>query len=373
MRPLLGLLAASVVLASCIEVPAEVPPEALTPEVEATVGSDAEALGACDEGTASALPGQASGEVMPLIDRVRLTGGWFELDAEEAVEALEGALAGTGEVVTVELGTARRLAGEARAEVLAGRRSAERALTAATRGADIAVGADVQAEDPTDILVAMSDDGGAAFLGSCHFERYTEPLAAFAAHDGGGSPRELLVRLIQGDEEVATRIGEWSDPAPRRWVDLAPDRRLLDPEETPEEILDELAIVTVAVDVPDHWKDEPESLCTRVPELGWNECAALDLREPIQLNAYVDPRSPLEVWLLDPLADLRTPGPRVAVITAEQIRQATSASTPLVVLVQLDEDAPTTESLRSGPRRSEPRDLGVARVVTLNQVEAARP
>lgn len=371
MRRLL-VLAAIVVLASCTEVPAEAPPEALTPEVDATMGPDAEALGACGEGMASALPGHGSGEVMPLIDRVRFTGGWFELEAEGAVEALEGALAGTGEVVTVELGSARRLAGKPRVEVLVGRRSAERALTAAAHGADIAVGADVQAEDPTDILVAMSDDGGAVFLGSCHFERYTEPLAAFAAQDGVGSPRELLVRLIQGDEEVAAGTGEWSDPAPPRWVDLPPDRRLLDPEGTPEEILDELAIVTVAVDVPDHWKDEPEVLCTRVPGLGLNGCAALTLREPIPLTAYADPRSPLEVRLLGPMADLGTPGTRLAVITAEQIRQVTSASTPLVVLVQLDEDAPTTESLLSEPQRSGPGDLGVARVVTLDQVEAAR-
>ena len=58
--------------------------------------------------------------------------------------------------------------------------------------------------------------------------------------------------------------------------------------------------IRIEFDYPTSWTGIDASICTRI-ELGWNECAALNLGgDQLQiLHGYVDPLLSLQVWILD--------------------------------------------------------------------------
>lgn len=98
----------------------------------------------------------------------------------------------------------------------------------------------------------------------------------------------------------------WTDdlvsPSEDSWEDLDPSVRILDVEETPADVLRSLDLIEVLVDIPSGWIDISEvAVCTKVPELGLNECAALESTgDPtISMLAYVDSTRNLDLYFMN--------------------------------------------------------------------------
>ncbi len=108
---------------------------------------------------------------------------------------------------------------------------------------------------------------------------------------------------------------------------------VLDPAETPEEVLRGLEPVSVFLDRPEGWVG-PYTLCTRIEE-GWNEC--LDMARPggTDLRAYVGASRRLEVWLLGWDADPRDPVQLLGTVDLGRLERVAPDGDALVI-VRLD-------------------------------------
>jgi hypothetical protein len=354
-RRLTPLAAIAIMAAGCVSpAPGDVPEGtgAVRPAAdvrERPIPAGAEDLGAC----LGSVPGGRDGHhVMSLADRLAFTGPWFRYDADAAVEALTPAPGDGADVVDVGTGGAELLHGEGRADVRVGREVAERALDAATGGNGIIIAGDVQPDDPTNVVVMVDDAGRVGFLGHCHFDRYTVPLAGLAhARFPDAPPVDVLLALVRREPAALTALRGWSAPdAPAPWHERSPDERLLDPEGTPADVLGSLDLVTLAVTLPEGWRDEPGAICTRVPQMGWNECADLGLRrQPISMSAYVDRSRPLELWLLTDEAPLDRPMAQLGHVSPKVIETALDAECPSVIAWSPAGSAPELSMLVERP------------------------
>lgn len=157
--------------------------------------SDSEALGACTGGR------EPFGDhIMGLYDRIHLVGGWVHLSGEQTRATVEQAVEGHPIVVRVE--ERQFIAGQPREEILLGEPSRDRLKRVVHDADQVYIGTDVQAEDPTNVVVITDAEGSASFLGSCHYERYTETLADLAADLQTGTAEDALVRLIHDEIEL---------------------------------------------------------------------------------------------------------------------------------------------------------------------------
>lgn len=189
------------------------------------------------------------------------------------------------------------------------------------RGAELLVGVlDPETSDPyVGPLVSLRPTGEAVFLGHCgvlsstELVQYVEYLVSTGI---SSTPAETVVGLVS-DPQAMAELEDWTvGPTPLSWLEQDPDRRLLDPQETPAEILAQLSVVMVAIDIPDSWRSLPATICTKAP-LGWNHCSSLELDDiGIEIFSYTVPGSNLEVWLLDLAADTSQPIARLGTIPA---------------------------------------------------------
>lgn len=169
--------------------------------------------------------------------------------------------------------------------------------------------------------VAVDTDGEIMFLGDCAFIQ-TQDLQAFheyaAANGVEARPDELLLRLVAGDQVARSAYADWQTPDIVAWEDRSPGLRLLDPEATPQSILDGLNHVSIQFKLPEDWVGRAEVICTRASQ-GWNECGALTLGSTIELTAYTVPGENLDVVILGSSADIGKPVAVLGAVPAEYL------------------------------------------------------
>lgn len=128
-------------------------------------------------------------------------------------------------------------------------------------------------------MAAVVDvDGSVAFVGRCRVFS-SEILAEF--------------------QQAYKAWWDAASPQPVAWVDRDPALRILDPEETPPEIFDQLTLVGYQVVVTEAWTHMNAALCSRIPALGWNECIPLNQTGTDRLTGTATGGEPVEFWLLD--------------------------------------------------------------------------
>lgn len=168
---------------------------------------------------------------------------------------------------------------------------------------------------------AVGTDGGITFLGDCQFLQ-TEDFQGFqeyAAVSGiDARPDELLLRLVSGDQVARSAYLDRATPNVVAWEDRSPGLRLLDPEATPQPILDTLNLVAIHFNLPKTWASRAEVICTRASQ-GWNECGALTLGPTFELTAYAVPGEDLSVVILGSGADIGKPVAVLGSIAAEHL------------------------------------------------------
>ncbi len=107
------------------------------------------------------------------------------------------------------------------------------------------------------------------------------------------------------------------------WEDQDPWNRVVDPDETPPEILDALEPFAIGLEVDESLAGALSKagwgICTR-SSMGWNPCVPTELvlegTGPIPLDGFAVPGEPVEVWLV-PNPDQLAPG-EIADIAAGQ-------------------------------------------------------
>lgn len=190
-------------------------------------------------------------------------------------------------------------------------------------------------------VVLILLDGRVMFIQTCS-EYLQDGLDGFAAGQTrflAATPADLLRGMVSEDPEVMAAYVEWAQgPEPLAWEDQPPEERLLDPEETPAEVLAGLRVVAVAFDAPEAWWGRTEVLCTRA-SLGWNECVSLTLGSELEVLAYTVPGEPLDVVILPEDADLRSVVAVIGQIPADAIAAAGEQPIRVEILAAALEDA----------------------------------
>lgn len=199
-------------------------------------------------------------------------------------------------------------------------------------------------------VVLMLRDGRVIFIQTCS-EYLQDGLDAFTAGQTrflAATPADLLRGMVAEDPEVMAAYLDWArGPGPVAWDSRPPEERLLDPEETPADVLAGLRLVAVDFAAPEGWWNRNEVLCTRA-SLGWNECVSLTLRENLEVLAYAVPGEPLDVVILPEDADLRSVVGMIGQIPASAI--AAAGDQPIEVEIMAD----TLEQAIAAAARGEP-------------------
>jgi len=189
--------------------------------------------------------------------------------------------------------------------------------------------------------ILVLPDGGATFIQVCS-EYLQQGLDAFATGQTrflAATPADLLRGMVAEDPEVIAAYLDWArGPEPVPWQDRRPEERLLDPEETPAEVLAGLHFVAVIFAAPQAWWSRSEVLCTRAT-LGWNECVSLRLGESLETLAYAVPGEPLDVVILPEGADLTEDIAVIGQIPAEVIAGAGNQPIEVEILAATLEEA----------------------------------
>ncbi|HKX74315.1 MAG TPA: hypothetical protein VJR05_02905 [Acidimicrobiia bacterium] len=284
---------------------------------------------------------------MPLAAYLSLYPGWMVLDSLST-----GADMSSTDYAPATVSVSEVLAGPPQREVLMRPNLILAAQGELARGAELLVGVlDPETSDPyVGPLVSLRPSGEAVFVGSCgvlsstELVQYVEYLVSTGI---SSTPAETVIGLVSDPQAMAT-LEDWTrGPTPPSWLDQDPDRRLLDPQETPAEILAQLSVVMVAIDIPDSWRSLPATICTKAP-LGWNHCSSSELDDiGIEIFSYTVPGSNLEVWLLDPAADTSQPIARLGTIPASLLDAVADDERP-AVRVQVSGDFSDLTSLVDG-------------------------
>ena len=225
--------------------------------------------------------------------------------------------------------------------------------------ATLIVGADEDARAA--VIVFVTAEGQALFVGPC-WERYTRALTAFVAtEEPAATPADVLTELVTNPEgALMQRLQRSYDQEPVvPWTDRPAAERLLDIDETPKEVLDTLGVVELVVTGREAWVDVPAILCTRVVELGWNECALFTAAapgEPLVFLAYVDPEQPLQVVAVAPDRTMMERNERIVAVLGSIPREVLRTAVPKVdpeVRLRL-QPPPDDLTTSSSPQDNEP-------------------
>jgi hypothetical protein len=160
-------------------------------------------------------------------------------------------------------------------------------------------------------VIDIGADGTATFLSTCGRDRGTGPLASLAASKSnplGVSSAADLLRAVIRDPSIAGPKS--STTTPPDWAAQSPDRRQVNPQDTPTSIMSTLRPVIVSVTIPSDWSAaDPtgeyhwETLCVR-SSYAWGSCARLGpgAPGPVSLVAYLPPtgdQTTLSLYLTD--------------------------------------------------------------------------
>lgn len=171
-------------------------------------------------------------------------------------------------------------------------------------------------------IVAVDGEGRIGFVGQCEAVMSTVTIEGFVKTVRGGEtdiglPRDssaasIMAAVVQpsrGPASIAFAAWGASTP-PAAWVDTPADRRSIDPEVTPAEVMDDLRRLSVAVDLPAEWRTGADvTICTRTV-FAWGECTALNVgpsSDPLSITAYLRPAEGFQVWALDGRAAFDSP------------------------------------------------------------------
>ena len=200
-------------------------------------------------------------------------------------------------------------------------------LAAAAAGRTVVVG--VSESDTVLGFIAVVDPAGSiAFVGRCT-EEDTNQLAAFRAENPTLDIADgvELLRQLHTDTALLAAFNDWeAGPPPPTWHERDPAERLLHPGDTPDEVLASLEPAFVLWDLGTGWIDlAPMTLCTRIADLGWNDCLAIggdmvDIPlESLRTTAYLEPGQSLEIWLLGQEAWVTEPVAWLGTVEATRI------------------------------------------------------
>jgi len=196
------------------------------------------------------------------------------------------------------------------------------------------------------ILSAVADaDGDVVFVaGDCagngaQLDRF---LASDYAEPGASAFDELTRVAFDEEANQAFQRVLADRPEPLTWSELDPAVRLLDPDEAPSSVLDQLETFRIPVEIPDSWFGLDLVLCSRVPSLGWNECVGITSESGgrLDLVGYASDSENIELWFGDTSA--RT-DQMYAFGGSITMAGATDADT----VIQLSADAPTRSAIES--------------------------
>jgi hypothetical protein len=151
------------------------------------------------------------------------------------------------------------------------------------------------------VAVTMIDpvDGPFFFAGLCQYDGMTEGLLTRL---GPRYDRVLSKVLGRTDREGILALLSTEVPA------HTTGPTILNPEDAPADLLNQLARITLAIEVPAAWSGSPLTLCPKIDE-GWNDCIPLASAagKPVPLDVYVGPSRKMELWVTDANADLANP------------------------------------------------------------------
>ena len=207
-------------------------------------------------------------------------------------------------------------------------------------GADLLIGyapGDPASLGGTAVVIALfAPNNEAVFLTPCSNRVWTNPLNTVARSSASPSVVEFVRRVVDPASPEAAYLSEKIPPITDSpitpWEETDPTIRILDPVETPAEVLAKLTQVPVLLRVPATWADLNAVICLRI-ELGWySECVPTRFEKgevTVILWPYIDPLSsyPLEAWMLDSSGDLGGPIIKLATITPASLESASTGDT----------------------------------------------
>jgi len=183
-------------------------------------------------------------------------------------------------------------------------------------------------------VVAVDAQGRIGFVGQCEVVMATGTMQDFilAVRGGtvaaglpqGATAEAVFAAVVDPGTPVAAAFRSWGGRKPMTWIDTPPDRRSIDPDNTPADVMGTLRRLPVAIALPVEWRSRDDlTFCTRT-SLAWGDCTALDAgpaTEPIAVVAYVRPGEGFELWALDGQAAFDRPVARLAGISAAAVDQ----------------------------------------------------
>jgi len=206
-------------------------------------------------------------------------------------------------------------------------RAAEEAESELDRGSAVVL---VSHQDQlTRAIASVRDDGSVVFLGECAREEFTTPFVAFveARHKAGdGRSAADLLYALPKEPALAADLRRVTDPADApapTWADVAPERRVIDPDgelPPPATVMADLRAHLVHFAFPAEWRGFEGSLVTFVPGVGWNVAVPFGVRgDDPAVPAYVSLTKPLELWVVPSPGDIRKPLARLAVFAPQSL------------------------------------------------------
>jgi len=160
----------------------------------------------------------------------------------------------------------------------------------------------------------VDKSGSVSAANRCH--DMSRLLAAALGRVPGRSSAAATARaaLIVKDAAAIDRLRSAIEPLPSapNWYASAAEDRVIAAGVTPDEVMDELEIVTFGVNFPEAWSAIPLTLCLHVPDVGWNDvCTALEagpLPGSLLASGYVkSSERRIRVSLHESVGDLSAP------------------------------------------------------------------
>ena len=195
-------------------------------------------------------------------------------------------------------------------------------------------------QDPTGAVVLANDCAG--FYDSAFQSALASLEIAPEVHGF-----DVLADLYKDTDGVRGRLLEQTE-APQRpeWLAQDPDLRIIDPEETPQSVLDTLEQVFVTLELgPEVSRLGERTICSKIASVGWNECVRLNASTPdtVKLSASVVIGEPLEIWILNRDADVSNPLQYLGSISTDVVRGAGQPDLPVRITESEDGEVSLAE------------------------------
>lgn len=157
-------------------------------------------------------------------------------------------------------------------------------------------------------------DGTHFFPGECNYEALTLPMERML-----GSQYDSAVASIIGLTDAAQIAKVLTSSMANPAGSPTGSPVILNPEDSPLDLLRSLGRVTLALHLPLDWTG-PYTVCSKIP-VGWNDCISLTKgRVAVPLvNAYTDDSEIVAFWILDENATLTHPLQKVGVIDLHEV------------------------------------------------------